>query len=220
VFFADIKLTLLAAAIAAVIYLLFFCRQGESATKSLVKTISVALLALAGVLAGSNSLLVLGLLFSAVGDFLLSRDDESAFSAGVGAFVLAHACYVVLFVTSPMADVSGLTSGRILLAAGLLVYGAFMLRRLYLNTGDLRVSVMIYVPAVIAMALSSLTLPQGYEVVVLAAFLFVLSDSILAADMFLLRDSATVRRITPYIAWLTYWLAQFGILLGYPVWVG
>ncbi len=84
------------AAICAAGYL-FLTAQPPGILRSLAKTAAVALLALGGGLAGAPLLLVLALGLCALGDLFLSRDGESAFMAGVGAFAAGHLAYAALF---------------------------------------------------------------------------------------------------------------------------
>ncbi len=216
-FFLDVKIVILTAAILAAVYFFAFCFKGASWPKTIVKTGSVLLLAFAGWLGGAEGLLVAGLILSALGDYLLSRDSEPQFLAGVGAFAAAHVAYVVLFLTTPGAGLAELSANDWKVVAALMAFGVVMIRLLYQNAGDLRVAVCIYVPIILAMGISALMIPVGYMGVVSAAFLFMISDSILASEMFLLRENHPLRRITPFAVWTTYWLAQLGFLLGYPV---
>jgi hypothetical protein len=58
--------------------------------------------------------------------------------------------------------------------------------------------------------------PQGAVLLVLpAALLFILSDFLLALEMFVLPKGAGLARILPFIVWPTYWLAQTGFTLAF-----
>lgn len=216
-FFTDVVILILTAAILAAVYFFVFCYRGASWPKSIVKTLSVLLLALAGYLGRAEDLLILALCLSGLGDYLLSRDSEAQFMAGVVAFASAHIAYVALFLTTGGAGLHRLSQSDLIIVAGLTLFGLFMMRALYRNAGDLRVAVCIYVPVILSMGVAALMMPGGFLGVTFAAFLFMVSDSILASEMFLLRDGHPLRRITPFAVWSTYWLAQAGFLLAYPV---
>lgn len=216
-FFTDVVILIVTAAILAAVYFFAFCYRDASWPKSIVKTLSVLLLAVAGYLGGAEDLLILALGLSAIGDYLLSRDSEGQFLVGVAAFASAHIAYVALFLTTSGAGLHRLSKTDLFIVAGLVLFGLFMMSALYRKAGDLRIAVCIYVPIILSMGVAALMMPGGYLGVVVAAFLFMMSDSILASEMFLLREDHPLRRITPFAVWSTYWLAQVGFLLAYPV---
>ncbi len=197
-------LTLLAA-ILALVYLIGFARAAPSLAKSLIKTGSVALLAVAPLAAGGPGWLVVALLFCALGDWLLADGREGAFMAGVGAFAAGHISYVALFLTRPEADVARIGDLWWLVLA-LAILGLVMARTLWAKAGAMRGPVMGYVPVILSMGVAVLALPLG--LMHLAAALFILSDTVLASDLFLLAKNHAARRVTPYVVWLTYWGAQ------------
>ena len=80
------ELLLGASAALGLIYLLFMTRSEPTVLRSVVKTGSIALLA---VVAMPVPLLALALGLSALGDLALSRNGERAFLAGIGAFASA-----------------------------------------------------------------------------------------------------------------------------------
>lgn len=209
---------ILLAALAALIYLLAFCHRPAIWPKTGVKTVSVAALALVALMGGAPWLLWLALALCAVGDYLLSRDSEATFLVGVGAFAAGHLAYIALFLTTLGADVSHMSSGVYLVAiTALFLYGAGMMILLYRKAGALRFAVMGYVPIILGMGLAALAVPMLGPLawVLPAACLFMLSDSVLAAELFLLPDGHRLRRVTPFVVWSTYWLAQLGFTLAY-----
>lgn len=203
---------------AALIYLLAFCYRPVSWSKTCIKTLSVAGLAVVVGMVGGPLLLVAALALCAVGDYLLSRDSEATFLVGVGAFAAGHLAYVALFMTTAGADLGHLKSGLYPYAiAGICLYGVVMMALLFHRAGALRYAVMGYVPVILGMGVAAMAVPAlGPLVWVLpAACLFMLSDSVLAAELFLLPEGHPARRITPFIVWSTYWLAQLGFTLAY-----
>lgn len=206
------------AAAAALAYLLVYCHRPASWPKTAVKTVSVVALALAVAVSGAPVLLVLALVLCASGDYLLSRDSEPTFLAGVGAFAAGHVAYIALFLTTPGADFVHLKSGAYLSAiAVLFLYGVGMMTLLFHRAGALRFAVVGYVPIIIGMGVAAMTVPALGPLawVLPAACLFMLSDSVLAAELFLLPEGHPAKRVTPFVIWASYWLAQLGFTLAY-----
>ncbi|WP_323776157.1 lysoplasmalogenase [Leisingera sp.] len=180
--------------------------------RSVLKTASVALLALAALLVGAPWLLALALGLCALGDLFLSRDGEGAFMAGVGAFAAGHLVYAVLFLTRDASDPARLLQmPGVVIAMVLLGLGLGMARFLAPRAGALKGPVLAYIPVILGMGAAALTLPPGTWVFA-AACAFMLSDMILAAETFVLSAEHPLRRIAPYAVWLLYWGAQAGFL--------
>ncbi len=134
---------------------------------------------------------VSGLLFSVLGDVFLMLPRER-FTAGLGAFLLAHVCYTAAFASR------GLSSERslILAAALVLLVAAFLLRRLrqsLVATGQSK----LWLPVVLYALVISVMLLAGLQAMVnprwqrnaaalltLGALLFYASDALLAWNKF------------------------------------
>lgn len=206
------ELALRAGAAACALIYLFMAAQPPGLLRSLVKTASVALLAVAALLAGAPWLLAVALGLCALGDLFLSRDGEAAFMAGVGAFAAGHLAYAVLFLTR---DASGparlLEMPGFAIAVLLLVLGLVMARILAPRAGALKGPVLGYIPIILGMGAAALTLPLGTWAFAAAAA-FMLSDMVLAAETFVLPEDHVLRRITPFAVWPLYWGAQAGFL--------
>ena len=200
-------LVLSGAGFAAVYGLRFCVARRSSAARSLVKTLAVGLLALAAPHLGAAATIALGLGLGAAGDFFLSRRGEASFLAGMAAFVAGHIAYAVAFRHAG----AGLP-GAIPLVA-LFALAASTEVWLAPHTGRLLWPVRGYVLVILAMAAAALGLPPGYGTVKLGAALFVLSDLVLAIDLFRFGPE----RPDPWRArllWAAYWLGQLLILLG------
>ena len=65
--------------------------------RSLLKTLPLGLFALASGMLGLSPFLTAALLFSALGDLVLSRTGRQMFLLGLGAFTLAHVFYTIFF---------------------------------------------------------------------------------------------------------------------------
>jgi len=189
-----------------------------SKMRSITKTLAVALLALAAVSGAGSVLLAVALALCALGDWLLSRDGDGAFMAGIGAFAAGHLAYVALFVTHPLADPARLLQApQIGIIAGFALLGLAMVALLAPRARTLKAAVLGYIPVILGMGVAVLVLPgQGALVRALpAALAFVVSDLVLAFETFVLGDDHPLRRITPYLIWPLYWGAQAGFLVAF-----
>jgi uncharacterized membrane protein YhhN len=59
------------------------------------------------------------------------------------------------------------------------------------------------------MGLAALGLPEARSLSLIAAILFIVSDTVLAFELFMLPEKSAARRATPYLIWVTYFAAQF-----------
>ncbi|MDB9856839.1 lysoplasmalogenase [Amylibacter sp.] len=208
---------MVAAAIFALIYWLWFCYKPASTAKTVVKTVSVALLALASVLVGGPWWLTAALCACALGDYLLALDRGKEFLVGVGAFALGHLFYIGGILSFPLSVPAQLgTEPIVWIVAVLICLAIVMAVVLFRHAGEMRFAVVCYVPVIAGLGVSALSLaPQGPVVFALfGAMCFLTSDFVLALEMFVLRVGNVVRKATPFVIWGTYWSAQLLLLLG------
>lgn len=207
--------TRLIAAIALVAAVLFFAGQAADLLwlRLLAKPIPVLCMALwVALLPGRDGYqlaIVAGLLFSALGDVLLSL-SESVFVFGLLAFLVAHVAYVVAF----FSDSRRLAPWRAVIAYG---YGAVAFGILA-TAGDLGAMVLpvaLYVIVICSMlwrAAARLGAPgvrlRSGRIGLIGAVLFAISDSVLAFDLFV--APVPLAAVTIMV---TYWLGQLGISL-------
>ncbi len=212
----DASLLMLAAAFCALSYLAICARPGKSWLKTVLKTGSVLLLAAIALQNSGFMLLAMALLACAVGDYFLSREGDEAFLSGVGAFAIGHLAYTALFALHPRADMQRISDGWPLSAA-LALLGGVMVVLLFRKAGALRWAVVVYVPIILSMGIMAMGLPfdRGLALILPAALLFVLSDFVLAQEMFVLAEGHKLRRFTPYIVWSSYFGAQALFLIGF-----
>lgn len=187
--------------------------------RTLLKTASIALLAFLAMIAGGPFLLVAALLICAVGDALLAQEGEQFFLGGLVAFLLGHLVYIALF----LAVAAGLGTGMatllaepwraFLVLAAFVATGALALRLLPAIGEDLRLPVIAYAVAILAMLAAAATLPL--PMVVAGATLFFVSDAILAAERFLLEDDSLPKVVAGPAVWVLYYLGQMAIVLGF-----
>lgn len=209
----TLKILALSAAFLSAVYFLFYCYQPSSPAKVIIKSASTALLSLAAFILGVP-LLGLALAASSLGDAFLAFDSEKTFMAGVGSFAAAHILYIILFLQHPLSDLNQLTQGFSLYAAiTILCLIAVMAIILWPRTKELRIPVMIYIPIIAAMGISALTINNN--IIITAAALFMLSDTILALEIFVVDDRSRIRKLMPFAVWLTYWPAQLLFLLAF-----
>jgi uncharacterized membrane protein YhhN len=197
------------AAICAVGYLPLTARP-TGALRSVVKTAAVAVLAVSAGLADAPVMLVAALAFCALGDWLLSRDGDGAFMAGVAAFAAGHVAYILLFLLQPLADTARISqSPQIGIVGVFIVFGGIMAGLLSPRAGALRGAVLAYIPIILGMGIAVLVLP-GPGWALLAAIAFIASDMVLASEKFLLPQGHWAMRFAPYVVWPLYWGAQAG----------
>lgn len=169
--------------------------------------------AMAGIAAhlGGPGLLVLGLVLAAIGDLFLSRTGREAFLTGRGAFLVAHFAYATLF-WSLRAEVIFLP--MLLPLAGVCVFAVIMAALLWRRARDFRLPVLLYILATTLMVLTAMLVPFGHRLITLGAMLFMLSDSVLAMEAFVLSKDDVRRKSTSAIIWWSYIVAQACILIG------
>tara|TARA_R110002050_G_scaffold193214_1_gene328108 strand:+ start:8790 stop:9461 length:672 start_codon:yes stop_codon:yes gene_type:complete len=134
--------------------------------------------------------ILLALFFSLLGDIFLLYDHLSPmyFMLGLVAFLLAHITYALVFLIQGK---SILKRKMPLVALLLLVYGTTLFIILQDNLGTLKIPVIIYILGILAMAITAysrkdLVGPTSFKLVFIGAVLFILSDSILAINKFLI----------------------------------
>lgn len=190
-------------------FLVWFCARGLSLTKTVVKTASVAGLAVAAWLALAPLWLVAALGLAALGDFFLSREGDGAFLAGLSAFALAHLAYVALIL------VIDVPLSLNVLSLGVMVFSAVMAFVIVPRAGSLRWPVFAYIVVIGAMGTLTLSLPASFATAMVAAVLFMLSDMILGLERFVWGPVNPLRRAAPYAIWSTYWVAQLLFLVAF-----
>lgn len=199
--------SLIVGLIAALIYGVVFCYRGPSAAKTAVKSIPLLSFAAAGFATFAYPLVIGALLLSAIGDVALSRRGERAFLIGLISFALAHVLYVLHFLS---------LSQGLSWSVGVVAIALFALSTeiwLAPHTGEMRLAVRIYVLLISLMGLSALGLSQ-MPLAVMGAFAFMASDSILAVQIFRMKDTSRWQVPASVTLWTLYIAGQFAILAG------
>lgn len=155
--------------------------------------------------------MLLALSFSLIGDVLIIFDDISKnyFLAGLISFLLAHIMYIIVFLEKRNNSIKPIAYITILL---IYAFGLFYLLKDGLE--DMLIPVIIYVIAILTMAITaSLRKENGsslsYNLVLVGALLFVISDSFIALNKFYI--TITNEHL---IIMSTYALAQYCIVMG------
>lgn len=161
---------------------------------------------------------LLALLFSLAGDILLMFMEKNSvfFLLGLSAFLIAHIFYIIFF---NKVWNSEKVKNNYLVVAVVLVYYVALISILLPYLGDMKIPVLVYgfvISWMMMMALNMLFIrnKQAGQWMVTGAFLFVLSDSLLAMNMFYQPFASA-----GVLVMLTYGLAQFFIVQGVIIYI-
>jgi hypothetical protein len=130
-----------------------------------------------------NLILGTALSFSCLGDIYLDLDPGRFFVNGLFAFLVAHFIYILLFVRNWQRPLKP-TGNQMLLGGLVLIYSLLFSNWLAPSLGDMAKPVMFYVCAITAMVVTAIFAEFSKPWVRLGAILFLISDSIIAADKF------------------------------------
>lgn len=135
----------------------------------------------------------------------------------VGALIALGVSLPILIVSGLM-YVNGELDSRPSLSAfaplGALLLAAIVLAAWRRKLGAVPLAAMIYAGAISTMAIAAMWLPWVAWPAMLGAVSFLISDLVLAAELFRLPADAPARRWTAPVVWWTYVAAQIGILAG------
>jgi len=190
----------------AAIYGFGFLHAEISHWRSFWKTIPVGLMAVSAGVFGAPWLLVLAITLGTIGDFFLSR-DENRFTLGLVAFLLAHLAYIWVFWQH--IDLANFGWGQ----AGMLAYAAGFGAYIWPRAGAHRLPVLAYIAVITVMVGTALMLPLTYMLVIVGSISFAYSDSLLALEMFVVKNPEH-RRSLGKMVWVSYILAQGFIIMG------
>lgn len=198
-------------AAASVVYLLTQRRQPFPGS-AVLKGIPVGALALLALrrrgMRRDAGVLALGLALSTAGDVLLDLNPRF-FVFGLGAFLLAHLSYIVLFVRN-RASKTRLGPARLAAVLIIVAYSATLSAWIVPSVGELALPVVIYIAAITTMVCTAILARFRKPWVAAGAILFLVSDSLLAIHKF-----KTPVPLRDQLVWITYYLGQCGIALGY-----
>lgn len=178
--------------------------------RSGVKTLPLLLFSYAAWEFGGGPYLVAGLFLSALGDMALSRDGEQTFLFGLAAFALAHLLYVLHFLGIAEAPLWEAFLRNAPMAIFLVGYAALAEIWLIPHTRHLKWPVRAYVWLITLMGLAALTMPMGIPF--LGAAFFILSDTLLAFQLFRLDEDNPLSGRLVWAIWISYIAGQALIL--------
>jgi uncharacterized membrane protein YhhN len=139
----------------------------------------------------------------------LHLDARRYFAHALGAFLLAHVAYILLFTRNwprPLRP----SVGQVILAGLVLVYGLLVCAWLWTGLGRLLVPALAYAAAIMAMTVSTILAGFSRPFVSIGALLFLISDSLIAAGRFRMWMP-----LAALLIWPTYYLGQYGIAIGF-----
>lgn len=132
---------------------------------------------------------LLALCFSLLGDIMLLFDNRSSsfFMIGLIAFLIAHVGYTLAFLRQGN---TGVAKGFWWVLIILAIYGLTLYLILMDHLGGLKIPVIIYISAILIMALTAQNRRgkverSSYMFVLIGALCFIISDSVLAINKFL-----------------------------------
>jgi len=158
-----------------------------------------------------RSLLLLALICSMLGDILLmfNSQNQQFFIFGLIAFLVAHIMYILLFLKDRNREKNALPFALVLL-----IYATALFYLLKEGLGEMLVPVIAYMLVILTMASTAFlrkdkVSKQSYLLIFIGALLFMLSDSLLALNMFYKPIP-----MANFAIMITYALAQFFIVIG------
>lgn len=161
-------------------------------------------------------LITAALAFSWGGDvfLLFEQVNPNFFLLGLACFLITHILYIAFFLRISGSKHPWMGNGFSGMDFLIILYGFGLLYAFWPVLGDLKIPVVVYACCICTMALSCMhcrkLLPaEIWKWLAAGALLFVVSDSILAANKFL-----TTTAIAPPLVMLTYGLAQLFIVSG------
>ncbi len=154
-----------------------------------------------------DKLMLIAFFFSMLGDTFLMFHGEKYFMFGLGSFLITHLFYTFLFSHNRLKI-------NLLARISLLSFSVLMLFILQNNIANsLLIPIIIYMITITIMAISASernTNTSSYRMVLMGAILFVLSDSLIAIDKFVVPIPFPIILIMG-----TYILAQYLIAIGF-----
>jgi uncharacterized membrane protein YhhN len=170
-----------------------------------IPAIGLSILALTNVTGLRGKLLFAALLFSAAGDVTLELQAGEYFIIGLGFFLITQILYIVTFSRDFKAQRS-----RIPIVVVLVVYALIMAFVLKPSLNEMMIPVYFYLTVITTMGIFAALRASKSKLVLYGALSFIVSDSILAINRFLLSVPAS-----DYLIMITYYLAQFLIIYGF-----
>lgn len=179
----------------------------------LIKALAVLMLAVLvrhWVKGADGLLLTLALGLSSLGDIFLALPGDSNFAYGLLSFLIAHLFFITLwrrFWPKPLF----ITNKQKVILSLLLVYVLAMMAWI-LPVPDLSAAVAAYMSVLTAMVMAAVLVQVDHPWIGAGAILFLISDSLIALSTF---KHVIGGRTAGFLIWLTYYLAQYLMTLGF-----
>jgi len=169
-----------------------------------------------GAYQNSKTIIYIGLFASFLGDLFLIYPGNGFFIAGMAAFLITHICYTIFFLKANSVKFNKATE-FVVAAVIVTIVAIKLLNFLKPYLGELALPVKIYMAAICIMTSTAANLigdkklkNLGLYYFLPGAILFVISDSVLAANMFLYKDT-----ILNIVVMLSYGYAQCIFVQGF-----
>jgi uncharacterized membrane protein YhhN len=170
-----------------------------------IPAISLAVLALITVSRMTGKLLFVSLLFCAAGDVALELGTEKYFIVGLGLFLIAQIMFIVTFSRD-----FKMQRSRIPIIVILAIYALAIASIITPSLGEMTIPVYFYLVVITLMGIFAALRGAKNKFTLYGAASFIVSDSILAINKFMMPVPAT-----DYIVMITYYLALFLIVYGF-----
>jgi alkenylglycerophosphocholine/alkenylglycerophosphoethanolamine hydrolase len=154
----------------------------------------------------AHKLFIIGLGFSAIGDFLLAYDPVNWFVLGLGSFLVAHIFYI--FSLKPILPKAGIIK-RLPIVALYCLYGVSMFSFIYAGLGELFIPVFVYMTVLLVMGVTTLLSHKSNKWLIIGGISFIVSDSLIGLDKFYQEIP-----FASLLIMVTYYLAQFSLVKG------
>jgi uncharacterized membrane protein YhhN len=175
------------------------------ASMKIVPIAILALLALRSLSGLTRTLALAALAFSALGDLLLALEFANRFVYGLGAFLLAQLIYASNFLRA-----ADFRSRRTALRGVPVLIAALLLARVLLPAaGELAPAVLVYLLAIVIMALCAAAHQGDSALLFAGAVTFMVSDTLIALNKFVIPLPVAGTAIM-----VTYYGAQLALLYG------
>lgn len=141
--------------------------------------------------AARSQMVIMAIVFSWLGDVLLMNAGELFFMGGLGAFLIAHICYIIAYRQHRNMQGEGLNGvQRMRFSFPVILFTTGLLTVLFPHLGGLTIPVIFYALAITIMMLQAIfrfgfTNDRSFWLVFAGALLFVISDSALAINKFM-----------------------------------
>lgn len=146
----------------------------------IVKIIPMAILIAYAMRRFGGGMLLASLLFSTLGDIILEVNRGGWFAFGLGAFLVAHVFYILIFIRA-----WHFAPWKLIPAAVVVGWAVYVFVIIFPNLGALQVPVVLYIAALSFMAVTAIFRSSSdFYITAAGGALFVLSDSLIALSKF------------------------------------